>query len=181
VPFLHSTTATIANSGRPSKRYGGSKRSFGINLIVNRSNIRLREQLQTCLDYRVDYIITSLGNPAEVIRECHKRDMLVFCDVVDEGYARKVEKLGADALIAVNSDAGGHAGPMEADELIPALRRSTRLPVISAGGVGDGSGIRHAAARRLRLSMGSVFIATMESGVSEEYKQACVDYGARIS
>ena len=155
------------------------KGPVGINLIVNRSNIRLREQLKTCLDYKVEYIITSLGNPAEVIRECHKRDMLVFCDVVDEGYARKVEKLGADALIAVNSNAGGHAGPIQADELIPALRRSTRLPVISAGGVGDGSGIRQMLQLgACGLSMGSVFIATLESGVSEEYKQACVDYGA---
>lgn len=152
---------------------------FGINLIVNRSNIRLQEQLQTCLEHRVDYIITSLGNPAEVIRACHKRDMLVFCDVVDAAYARKVESLGADALIAVNSRAGGHAGSMEAEALIPALLDATRLPVISAGGIGDGVGLH----RMLQLgacgvSMGSVFIATRESGVSDEYKQACVDYGS---
>ncbi|GIV34637.1 MAG: 2-nitropropane dioxygenase [Chitinophagales bacterium] len=153
---------------------------IGINLIVNKSNIRLKEQLKTCLDYKVDYIITSLGNPKEVIEACKPRGIKVFCDVVDEMYAKKVEQLGADAIIAVNSEAGGHAGPTPAAILVPQLVKACRIPVISAGGVGQGRQM----AEKLALgacgvSIGSPFIASHEADVSQEYKEAIVQYGAK--
>lgn len=154
---------------------------IGINLIVNKSNIHYKRQLQTCIDMEVDYIITSLGSPREVIDRCKPAGIKVFCDVVDADYARKVEDMGADALIAVNKEAGGHAGPMLSSELIPLLRETCDLPVISAGGVGNGAGIwkRIHEDGAVGVSMGSLFIATREAPVSEEYKQACVDYSAR--
>ena len=111
---------------------------IGINLIANKSNFKLPQQFKTCIDMQVDYIITSLGSPAGIIEACSPKGIKVFCDVVDEAYAQKVESLGADALIAVNKEAGGHAGPRPASELIPALLRASKLPVISAGGVGRG-------------------------------------------
>ncbi|ELR72234.1 2-nitropropane dioxygenase [Fulvivirga imtechensis AK7] len=155
------------------------KGPFGINLIVNKSNYRLDEQLKTCVEYKVDFIITSLGSPKKVIEACREKGIKVFCDVTEEKYAQKVEALGADALIAVNSSAGGHAGNMPPGQLIPLLRSHCRIPVISAGGVGTGGGLR----KMLELgacgiSMGSPFIASVEAGVSQEYKQAIVDYGA---
>jgi nitronate monooxygenase len=152
---------------------------IGINLIVNQSNFKLAEQLQTCVDMQVDYIITSLGSPVKVIEACKPKGIKVFCDVVDEGYAIKVESMGADAVIAVNREAGGHAGPRPASDLIPSLLKTCRIPVISAGGVGTGA--QMAAMLELGacgISMGSPFIATVEAPVSQEYKQACVDYGA---
>lgn len=155
------------------------KGPIGINLIVNKSNIRLEEQLKTCLEYKVEYIITSLGSPKEVIRQAHQNGMLVFCDVVDAGYAKKVQDLGADAIIAVNREAGGHAGPTPAQKLIPELKQVCKIPIISAGGVGDGKSFKEKLdLGACGISMGSPFIATVEAGVSDEYKQACVKYGA---
>ncbi len=152
---------------------------FGINLIVNKSNFRLKEQLAACIDFQVDYIITSLGSPQAVIEASHQHGVLVFCDVTDERFAKKVEALGADGLIAVNAEAGGHAGPMPADQLVPLLRKSTKLPVISAGGVGTASQLRQKLALGADgVSVGSVFIATDESAVSDDYKNACIAYGA---
>jgi nitronate monooxygenase len=153
---------------------------IGINLIVNKSNIHYKRQLATSVDMKVDFIITSLGSPEEVIRQCKPHDIKVFCDVVDVAYAEKCEKLGADAVIAVNKEAGGHAGPMMSTELIPLLRSKVSIPVISAGGVGDGAGIwkRVNTDGAVGVSMGSIFIATPEAPVSQDYKQACVDYGA---
>jgi len=154
---------------------------IGINLIVNKSNIHYKRQLATSVDMKVDFIITSLGSPEEVIRQCKPHDIKVFCDVVDVAYAEKCEKLGADAVIAVNKEAGGHAGPMMSTELIPLLRSKVSIPVISAGGVGDGAGIwkRVNTDGAVGVSMGSIFIATPEAPVSQDYKQACVDYGAK--
>lgn len=153
---------------------------FGINLIVNKSNILYKQQLQICCEEKVAYIITSLGSPEETIREAHKVGTLVFCDVTDVSYAKKVEGLGADALIAVNKNAGGHAGNLSPDVLLDQLVKSCRIPVISAGGVGDAKGVREIMALGAAgLSIGSIFIATHESPVSSEYKQAIVDYGAQ--
>jgi len=156
------------------------KGPFGVNLIVNKSNFLYKEQLKTCCKYKVDYIITSLGSPKETINTAHKSGIKVFCDVVNLTYAKKVEALGADALIAVNREAGGHYGPTSYEELIPELVKNCNIPVISAGGVGN----KQQLDKMLNLgatgvSVGSLFIASEESSVSEKYKEACVQYGAK--
>lgn len=156
------------------------KGPFGINLIANKSNIRLKEQLATCIEYKVDFIITSLGSPEEIINACKPHGIRVFCDVIDEKFALKVEALGADAIIAVNSGAGGHAGPMPPEVLIPLLKKSCKIPIISAGGVGKGEHLEKIfALGACGASVGSPFIASTEAPVTQEYKQACVDYGAK--
>lgn len=152
---------------------------FGINLIVNKSNIKLKEQLALCAKYKPAFIITSLGSPKEIIEVCKPHGIKVFCDVVDVEYAKKVEALGADAIIAVNSGAGGHAGPLPASLLIPMLKEHCKLPIISAGGVGTGKGLVSMLTLGAEgISMGSPFIATTESKVSDEYKAAVIKYGA---
>lgn len=157
-----------------------AKGPFGINLIVNKSNFLYKEQLQVICEEKVDFIITSLGSPEETIREAHKAGVKVFCDVTDVKYALKVESLGADALIAVNREAGGHAGNISYHELIPALQKACKIPVISAGGVGDADSLQKMLALGVAgVSVGSIFIASEESPVSPEYKQACVDFGAK--
>lgn len=153
---------------------------YGINLIVNKSNILYKKQLKACCDYKVDYIITSLGSPEETINMAKKSGILVFCDVVNLEYAKKVESLGADALIAVNKEAGGHYGPMSYQELIPLLTKNCNIPVISAGGVGNKEELDNMInLGAAGASIGSIFIATKESDVSEDYKEACVNYGAK--
>ncbi|MEJ0030075.1 MAG: nitronate monooxygenase [Bacteroidota bacterium] len=111
-----------------------SNKPFGVNLIVNKSNPKYKKQLDTLVDVKVPYIITSLGSPREVIDRCKPLGIKVFCDVVDLKYAQKVEELGADAVIAVNNRAGGHCGPTDPKTLITILKENCGLPIISAGG-----------------------------------------------
>lgn len=154
--------------------------SFGFNLIVNKSNIKYKDQLRVLCEEKVDFIITSLGSPEETIKEAHKVGIKVFCDVTDLSFAKKVESLQADAIIAVNNQAGGHRGNIEPKALIQLLDEHTSLPVISAGGVGckaDLDSMLDAGA--IGVSVGSIFIPSTEANVSQEYKQACVDYGAK--
>lgn len=154
--------------------------SFGFNLIVNKSNVKYKEQLRILCEEKVDFIITSLGSPEETINEAHKVGIKVFCDVTDLGFAKKVESLGADALIAVNNLAGGHRGDLSPEDLTKLLNEGTTLPVISAGGVSKKSDIdKMLSYGAIGVSVGSPFIASNESGVSQEYKQACVDYGEK--
>ena len=162
---------------KAAKVHGGS---FGFNLIVNKSNVKYKEQLRILCEEKVDFILTSLGSPEETINEAHKVGIKVFCDVTDLSFAKKVESLGADALVAVNNQAGGHRGNISPEELIKSLNENTSLPVISAGGVGSKADLdKMLSYGAVGVSVGSPFIASIESGVSQEYKQACVDYGAK--
>ena len=161
---------------KAAKVAGGS---FGFNLIVNKSNIKYKDQLKLICEEGIDFIITSLGSPEETIRQAHKKNIKVFCDVVDLKFAKKVEVLGADAIIAVNNLAGGHRGAESPEELINNLVENCKIPVISAGGVGSKSELDLMLSYGADgVSIGSPFIASFEANVTQEYKQACINYGA---
>ena len=178
IPALNYRTDEELRIAIKEMREKTNSTALGINLIVNKSNIKLKKQLQSCLDLEVDFIITSLGSPKDVIEQCKPKGIKVFCDVVEDKYAKKVEELGADAVIAVNCNAGGHAGKLSPEEIIPLLNKHCSIPVISAGGVGTKDGINKIMnLGAAGLSIGSPFIACEEAHISEEYKQACVDYG----
>ncbi|GAA4270399.1 NAD(P)H-dependent flavin oxidoreductase [Hyunsoonleella aestuarii] len=162
------------NAAKPE---GGS---FGFNLIVNKSNVKYKGQLEVICEEGCDFIITSLGSPEETIKQAHKVGIKVFCDVVDLKFAQKVEALGADAIIAVNNEAGGHRGSLSPEDLLKELSSKCSIPVISAGGVGCKADIDEMLSFGAEgVSVGSPFIASLEANVTEEYKQACVDYGAK--
>ena len=162
---------------KANKVEGGS---FGFNLIVNKSNIKYKEQLRVLCEEGCDFIITSLGSPEETINQAHKAGIKVFCDVTDLRFAKKVEQLGADAAIAVNNEAGGHRGNLSPQELTNQLSKALNIPVISAGGVGCKADIDKMLSYGAEgVSVGSPFIASVEAGVTDEYKQACVDYGEK--
>jgi len=157
-----------------------SGKPFGVNLIVNKSNPKYKGQLETLLELKVNFIITSLGSPREVIERCKPLGIKVFCDVVDLPYAKKVEELGADALIAVNSRAGGHAGNIAPKDLITLLKDNCNIPVISAGGIGKGEQLKEVLDwGAAGASIGTIFIASEEAPITPEYKQAMVDYGEK--
>jgi nitronate monooxygenase len=161
---------------KANKIEGGA---FGFNLIVNKSNIKYQGQLEVICEEGCDFLITSLGSPEETINQAHAVGIKVFCDVTDLHFAKKVEQLGADAAIAVNNEAGGHRGNLTPEELTSLLSKELTIPVISAGGVGCKADIdRMLSYGAEGVSVGSPFIASIEAGVTDEYKQACVDYGA---
>ena len=157
-----------------------SPKPFGVNLIVNKSNPKYKAHLETLLESKVGYIITSLGSPREVIEQCKPLGIKVFCDVVDLPYAKKVEELGADAVIAVNSRAGGHAGNILPQELITLLKDNCSIPIISAGGISKGKHLKQVMDwGAAGASIGTIFIACEEADISPEYKQAMIDYGEK--
>ena len=150
-----------------------TKNPYGVNIIVNKANVRQGPDLEICVQEKVPLLITSLGNPKEVIEKMHKVGGKVFCDVTTLEYAKKVESLGADGVIAVSAGAGGHAGPISPLVLIPYLQKNLSIPVVAAGGIATGN--QMAACLMLGASavqIGTRFIASKESKVDDGYKNA---------
>lgn len=153
---------------------------FGVNIIVNQSNNALNAQLRMCLKHQVGFVITSLGNPETVIKACHDEQIPVFCDVTDMKFAEKVVALGADALIAVNNSAGGHPGKLSGELFCKDLMLKYDVPVIYAGGVSTGKKMDDVLKLGVSgVSIGSLFLASQEAPISDEYKQAVIQHSAK--
>lgn len=161
---------------KTSNNFSGS---FGVNLIVQQTNPLYKSHLKICVEQKVPFYITSLGNPKEVIEQAHSYGAKVFCDVTNLEHAAKCVSVGADGFIAVCQGAGGHAGPYPFSVLIPALQEKfPNTPIIAAGGIATGAGILSALALGAAgVSIGTRFIASNEAGVSKEYKEAVVNAG----
>ena len=157
----------------------GKPGSYGVNIITERTNVFLDKHLSVCVEERVPFYITSLGNPKNVIEAAHAYGAKVYCDVTNLKHAEKAAKEGCDGFIAVGQGAGGHAGPHPLQVLIPLLRdRFPHTPVIGAGGIADGRGLVSLLALGASgASVGTRFIASEEASVNEAYKEAVRNAG----
>lgn len=152
------------------------KGTFGVNLIVQKTNPLYEKHLKICVDKKVPFYITSLGSPKQVIEQAHAYGAKVFCDVTNLEHAQKCADLGCDGFIAVGQGAGGHAGPNPLQIIVPALQKKfPGIPVIAAGGIADGAGIvSMLVLGAAGVSVGTRFIASTEATVSQDYKNAIV-------
>lgn len=156
-----------------------SNGSYGVNLIVQKTNPYYRKHLQICVDNKVPFFITSLGNPKEVIELAHSYGAKVFCDVTNLTHAQKCADVGCDGFIAVGQGAGGHAGPNPLQVLVPALKQKfPNIPVVAAGGITNGTGLLSVMVLGADgASVGTRFIASKESMVTKDYKNAILQSG----
>lgn len=153
-----------------------TQKTFGVNLIVHKSNPRWREDLEICYEHQVPFFITSLGSPKDVISKVKGYGGLVFCDVTNTKHAEKVLDHGADGLIAVCAGAGGHAGPHSPFALISELKQMTDKPIVAAGAIANGATILSALALGASgVSLGTRFIASHEAEASTDYKSAILN------
>jgi nitronate monooxygenase len=152
------------------------KGTYGINLIVQKTNPLYEKHLKVCVEKKVPFFITSLGSPKQVIELAHSYGAKVFCDVTNIEHAKKCNDLGCDGFIAVGQGAGGHAGPNTLQVLVPSLHH--HFPdkiVIAAGGIANGEGVLSMLSLGAAgVSVGTRFIASIEAGVSNDYKNAIV-------
>lgn len=158
------------------KAIKNQKGTWGVNLIVQKSNPLYEKHLKICIANETPFFITSLGNPKAVIEQAHNYGGKVFCDVTNIEHAKKVYDLGCDGFIAVTQGAGGHAGPHPIHILIPVLKETfpDKL-VIAAGGIASGKGMLSAFALGAEgISVGTRFINSTEATVNEAYKNAIV-------
>lgn len=153
--------------------------NYGVNLIVQKSNIYLDKHLKICVDKKVPFYITSLGNPKKVIEAAHSYGAKVYCDVTNLKFAQKCYDLGCDGFIVVGQGAGGHSGPHPLHVLIPLLKQKFNdIPIIAAGGIVDGKGMLSVEVLGATgVSIGTRFIASFEASVNDDYKKGIVNAG----
>lgn len=149
---------------------------FGVNLIL--ASDRLAVDLEAVAERKVPLVITSLGDPTATIERVRGYGGMVWSDVIGLKHAQKAVKAGVDALVAVASGAGGHAGTISPFVLGPWLKDELGVPVVIAGGLSQGRHLAAALALGAEAGyFGTRFIATRESAASPEYKDALLRAG----
>lgn len=146
---------------------------FGVNVMLLSRHIR--EVFDVIIEEGVQVVATGAGDPSPFIEELHSHDILVIPVVPSVGLAKMMEKKGVDAVVAEGMESGGHIGMLTTMTLVPQVVDALNIPVIAAGGIADGRGV--AAAFMLGatgVQMGTRFLASAESEVHENFKNAVV-------
>ncbi len=156
-----------------------TNKPIGMNALIEQSSKKYHQQMQQwvaiALEEDVSFFITSLGKPDWVVKRVHQAGGSVYHDATEIKWAKKALDGGVDGLIAVNSQAGGHAGDKTTAQLFDELA-GLNLPLICAGGIGNETDF--AAALKLGyagVQMGTRFIASNECSASDNYKKAIIN------
>lgn len=149
---------------------------FGVNLPLLYPNIDAH--IQTIIKHKVPIVFTSAGNPKIWTETLQKEGIKVVHVVSSVKFALKAQAAGVDAIVAEGFEAGGHNGRDETTTLclIPMVRKAISIPLIAAGGIGDGRAML--AVMNLGADgaqVGSRFVASLESSAHPQFKQAVIE------
>nr|WP_315020714.1 enoyl-[acyl-carrier-protein] reductase FabK [uncultured Aminipila sp.] len=146
---------------------------FGVNLMLLMPNID--ELIEVVCEEKVPVVTTGAGNPGKYIKTLKDAGVKVIPVVASVALAIRVERAGADAVIAEGTEAGGHIGEITTMALTPQVVDAVSIPVIAAGGIADGRGV--AAVYMLGakgIQVGTRFVVAKECIVSQNYKAAII-------
>jgi NAD(P)H-dependent flavin oxidoreductase YrpB (nitropropane dioxygenase family) len=156
-----------------------TNKPFGVNFAIGQNNRPFADFLQTAIEEDVPVISMTGGNPAPIFEQLKGTSIKKLVLVAARRQAVKAEELGADAVMVVGQEGGGHLGRDDIGTmvLIPQVVDAVSIPVIASGGIGDGRGLMAALSLGAEgIEMGTRFIATKECvHACEVYKQALVD------
>ena len=146
-------------------------RPFGLNIML--MSPTADAALEVAARQRVPVVTTGAGSPGKVLERLKPLGTIVIPVVASVSQARRVEKQGADAVVAEGMEAGGHIGELTTLVLSPQIAKAVKIPVVCAGGVADGRGIVAAFALGAEgVQVGTRFICCEECTVHENYKHA---------
>jgi len=145
-------------------------------VIAHRTYDRLDAEIAVLSHHRPTLVITALGSPTRVLDEVHTWGGLVYADCSTPTHVEKAIAAGVDGVVLVCSGAGGHTGAYSAFSFSAEVRRFWDGPMVLAGGITDGRGLRAAEVLGAEVAyMGTRFIATTESLVSDGQRQMVVE------
>lgn len=163
-------------AAHPGRRVG----PIAVNQIVHQSNDRLAHDVEVCVRHRVPIIISSLrAPPKDMMDAIHGYGGIVLHDVISIRHAQKALEAGVDGLILVAAGAGGHAGELSPFALVGEVRKFFPGPVALSGSIATGDAILAAQAMGADFAyIGSRWLATKESNVDDQYRNAIVESSA---
>lgn len=145
-------------------------RPFGVNIML--MSPYTDEVAQVVAEEGVKVVTTGAGNPEKYMKLWKKSEIKVIPVVASAALAKRMERCGADAVVAEGCEAGGHIGENTTMCLVPQIVDAVKIPVIAAGGIADGRGIAAAFMLGAKgVQMGTHFIVTDECQVHEAYKE----------
>lgn len=151
-----------------------TNKPFAVNLMLMMHNIP--ELIEVILEEGVKIVTTGAGTPAPYMETFKKNGIIVIPVVPSVKIAKKMEALGVDAIVAEGTEAGGHVGETTTMALLPQVVSAVSIPVIGAGGIGDGRGVAAAFALGAQgVQVGTRFLATVECPTHKNFKLAVIN------
>ena len=150
-----------------------TKKPFGVNVML--MSPHADDVARVVVEEGVKVVTTGAGNPEKYMEMWKKAGIKVIPVVASVAMAKRIERMGADAVVAEGMESGGHIGELTTMTLVPQIVDAVSIPVIAAGGIADGRGI--AAAFMLgaeAVQMGTRFVVAKESTVHDNYKQRLI-------
>ena len=157
----------VRNQVREVKKL--TNKPFGVNVML--MNPHAPEIAKMLVEEDVKVVTTGAGSPEKFMPMWKEAGIKVIPVIASVAYAKRMEKVGADAVVAEGTESGGHIGEATTMTLVPQVVDAVNIPVIAAGGIADGRGF--AAAFMLgakAVQMGTVFICAEETNVHQNYK-----------
>ncbi len=150
-----------------------TRKPFGVNVML--MSPHADDVARVVVEEGVKVVTTGAGNPEKYLNMWKEAGIKVIPVVASVAMAKRMERIGADAVVAEGMESGGHIGELTTMTLVPQIADAVSVPVIAAGGIADGRGI--AAAFMLgaeAVQMGTRFVVAKESTVHENYKQRLI-------
>ena len=147
---------------------------IGANVMLMDPNAA--ELARLLVDLKIDVVTTGAGSPANYMDMWKEAGIKVVPVVATTALAKRMERLGADAVVAEGTESGGHVGELTTMALVPAVCDTVSIPVIAAGGIADGRGVAAAFALGAEgVQMGTRFVTTDECDADPAFKQSYLD------
>lgn len=147
-----------------------TKKPFGVNIMLMAENAD--EIAKLVCEEKVKVVTTGAGSPGKYIEMWKEAGIIVIPVVASVALAKRMEKVGVDAVVAEGTESGGHVGQLTTMALVPQVVDSVDIPVIAAGGIGDGRGIVASYALGAEgVQVGTRFLVAKECTAHRNYKE----------
>ena len=149
---------------------------FGVNIML--MNPCVEELSDLVIEEDIKIVITGAGNPGKYMEKWKAAGVIVIPVVPSVALARRMERLGADAVIAEGTEAGGHVGELTTMALVPQVVDAVNIPVIAAGGIADNRGYQAALCLGASgVQVGTAFLVADECDIPDSYKDRILSAG----